>query len=136
LIIQRGDSVTIIGAPILAAAYRSVLLGIRARRADGLPSRDLQELARALRRAHDASPPRHLLGDTPTAGACCEGQAAGAWCSAGEAAFLLGVSRRTVQRMAADPRGGLDAIRIGRTWALRRAPVLALAAARERKAAT
>jgi hypothetical protein len=36
-ITQRDDSVTISGAPMVAAVYRSVLLGIRQKRADGLP---------------------------------------------------------------------------------------------------
>ena len=39
--------------------------------------------------------------------------------SVGEAAALLGLSRRSVQRMAAGP-GGLSAVRIGHTWALHR----------------
>ena len=45
---------TIQGAPLIAAAT-GALAGIARRRRDGLPSGDLQELARALRRAHDMS---------------------------------------------------------------------------------
>ena len=45
---QRGDSVTIRGGAMVGATFRAVLLGIRARRYDGLPSADLQELALAV----------------------------------------------------------------------------------------
>ena len=63
MISQDGDTVTIRGAALLGVTYRAVLLGIRARRHDGLPSADLQQLARALRWAHDMSRERHELVD-------------------------------------------------------------------------
>jgi excisionase family DNA binding protein len=114
---------------MLAAAYRAVLLGIRTRRADGLPSSDLQQLARALRRAHE-SHERHDLASGGDDQPRLDGQdSRDEWCSTGEAAALLQLSRRSVQRMARDP-GGLDAIRVGRTYLRRLAPVLALAAER------
>ena len=129
VITQHSATVTISGAPLLAATYRAVLLGIRARRADGLPFGDLQELARALYRAH-TSPERHNLDagiETPPS--CDHQQSRDDWCTTGEAASLLGLSRRSVQRMARDP-GGLDVIRVGRTYMFRSAPLLVLAAER------
>jgi excisionase family DNA binding protein len=130
LITQDGDTVTIRGAPELAAVYRCVLLGIQRRRADGLPTADLQALARALYRAHlETSRPRRSLAETLPTTPCCDGQGVCDWLSVGEASALLGISRRQVQRMAAESsrRGGLDTIRVGRTWALKKAPVLAQA---------
>jgi excisionase family DNA binding protein len=137
VITQRDDSVTIIGAPMLAATYRAVLLGIRQRSLDGLPSADLQRLARALFRAHTIamSRPRRGLASHATGGPCSNGQDGADLISVGEAAALLRVSRRQVQRLAADPRGGLGGVRVGQTWALDRGAVLALASAREREAA-
>lgn len=134
MISQRDDSVTLSGAPLLAATYRCVLLGIRARRADGLPSHDLQQLARALRRAHDVSHQRHEVTSNLDASSCWDHQQTrddDDWCTTGEAAILLGLSRRSVQRMARAP-GGPDAIRIGRTYLLRSAPLLVLAEERAR----
>jgi excisionase family DNA binding protein len=124
------DSVTICGAPLLAATYRCVLAGIARRRRDGLPAHDLQQLARELRRAHEMSLQRQKLAavvvDQPR---WDHQQTRDDWCTTGEAAELLGLSRRSVQRMAKDP-GGLDAIRVGRTYLLRSAPLLVLAAER------
>jgi hypothetical protein len=127
---QAGDSVTIVGAPILAATYRSVLLGIRQRRRDGLPFSDLQHLARALDRAH-TSLERHNLDAGTETSACWDDQSACDWCDVAEAALLLGLSRRQVHRMARDP-GGLDAIQVGGIWMLRRAPLLGRAKERAR----
>ena len=129
---QAGDSVTITGKPILAATYRSVLRGIRARRSDGLPFADLQELATALYRAHMSSE-RHELAGPSNIQPGLNGQDPSDRLSVGEAATILRLSRRQVQRLAASP-GGLGAVRVGRAWMLDRAPVLALA--RERKART
>ena len=133
-ITQLGGVVVIQTPAMLAAAYRAVLAGIARRRLDGSSSHDLQPLARALGRAHiDAtSLERHELVTAVTTQPCCECQGASAWLSVGDAAALLRLSRRQVQRMAADQRGGLDAIRIGRTWLLNRATALALAERRER----
>ena len=129
LIMQDCDSVTIRGAPLLAATYRAVLQAIARRRRDGLPSHDLQTLAQALYRAH-MSPPRHELATIADHPPCSTHQSACDWCDVAEAANILRLSRRQVQRMARDP-GGLDATRVGRIWLLRRAPLLVLA--RERR---
>ena len=131
VIIQRDDAVTLSGAPTLAAAYRATLLGIRARRTDGLPFRDLQELARALRRAHDASLERHEFVPGRSDSPRLNGQDPSDLISVAEAADLLRLSKRQVQRLAAS-RGGLDGVRVGRAWMLVRAPVLALAERRAR----
>ena len=76
---------------------------------------------------------RHRSDRSPPPDPSCEGQN-GDLIGAGEAAFLLGVSRRQVLRIAVNPRGGLDGVRIGRTWAFDRAAVLALKATRDGKA--
>jgi excisionase family DNA binding protein len=130
MIEQAGDSVTITGKPMLAATYCAVLRGIRARRSDGLPFGDLQELALALFRAH-MSHERHELAGPSNIQPGLNGQDPSDRLSVGEAAVLLGLSRRQVQRLAASP-GGLGAVRVGRTWMLDRAPVLALAERRAR----
>jgi excisionase family DNA binding protein len=130
-ITQVGGGVVIRG-DALPMAYRAVLHGIQRRRADGLPTADLQQLARALRRAHEMSLERHLLANALASSSCCGGQdPCDDWCSTGEAASLLGLSRRSVQRMAAEARR-LESIRVGRTYLLRLAPVLALAERRDR----
>ena len=135
MIEQRADSVTIRGAPMLSATYRAVLHAIARRRHDGLPSSDLPELARALRRAHDeaVAHERHELATAAADQPRLNGQEPrDDWCSTGEASVLLGLSRRSVQRMARRDPGGLDSIRVGRTYLVRLAPVLALAAERRR----
>lgn len=136
-IVQHDCTVLIQTPEMLAAVDRCVLLGIRQRRPDGLPAHDLLELAKTLFCAHTAatSRSRHELVDSVPAESCCEGQGASDWCSVGEAAALLRLSRRQVQRPAADSRwGGVDGVCVGRAWMLRRVPVLALAKVREREA--
>jgi excisionase family DNA binding protein len=119
-ITEDGGSVTIRGAPMLGAAYRSALDGIARRRRDGAPTHDLQQLARALRRAHDAamSPTRHKDASDVVRGACCEHQSAcDGWHTTREMAALLGRSQRSVQRWAATGRIGF--IRAGRVYLVR-----------------
>src|SRR6478609_7108006 len=125
MINQKHDSVVITGAPLLAAAYRCVLAGIRQRRADGLPFGDLQELARALYRAHTMSLERHEVASDDNTSARLNGQDPSDLVSVAEAAELLRLSRRQTQRLAASS-GGLG-VRVGRIWMLAKAPVLALA---------
>ena len=123
MIEQRGDSVVITGRPLLGEVYRAVQLGIAHRRANGVPSRDLQAAAQALYRAH-MSPPRHELATAADTSASWDHQQSrDDWVTTAEAASLLGLSRRSVQRMAKAP-GGLDSIRVGRTYLLRSAPLL------------
>jgi excisionase family DNA binding protein len=127
-ITQVGGGVVITGAPLLASVYRAVLLGIRQRRHDGLPSADLQALARVLYRAHlDAvSRSRRKVVAGAASASRSNSQDGANLIGAGEASTLLGISRRTVQRRAADPRGGLGGVRVGRAWAFDRSAVLAL----------
>ena len=131
MITQRDDSVTVSGAPLLAAVYHCVLLGIRVRRTNGLPFGDLQQLSRALYRAHTSLQRHEVAPDSDTSPSWGHRQSRDDWCTTGEAAKLLGLSRRSVQRMARAP-GGLDAIRVGRTYLLRSAPLLVLAEERAR----
>lgn len=127
---QHGDAVTIRGAPLLASAYRATLAGIARRRRDGLPAGDLQELAWALRRAHEEamSAAGHKDARTPPPEAPCNSQH-GDFVGSAAAAEILGTTPRTARRLARD---GLDACRCGPVWLYRRTAVLALA--RERKA--
>ncbi len=124
MIEQRGDSVTITGRQLLGEVYRATLNHISRRRSSGASSDDLRQLAKLLYRAY-MSPQRHEIdtaADTPASSKSQDDDLI----SVGEAALILVLSRRSVQRMAADP-GGLSAVRIGHTWALRRSVVLALA---------
>ena len=82
-------------------------------------------------RAYEMSPTRHEI-DTAADDQPCSKSQDDDLISVGEAAVLLGLSRRSVQRLAADP-GGLSAVRIGHTWALRRSVVLALAQQRRQQ---
>ena len=128
MIEQRGDSVTVTGRPLLGEVYRAVLNHIAHRRANGTPSDDLRQIAKQLYRAY-MSPTRHEFDSAADTAAGSKRQDDDL-IGVGEAAVLLGLSRRSVQRLAADP-GGLSAVRVGHTWALRRSSVLAYIAQRE-----
>ena len=134
MIEQHHGSVTISGAADLAALYRCTLLGIRQRRHDGLPSSDLQQLALALRRAHDMSQPCREVAPAVTTTTGWEDQQARDWCNVAEAAEILRLSKRQVQRLAGSP-GGLG-VRVGHTWRFRRARLLVLAKERARDRAS
>jgi excisionase family DNA binding protein len=127
-ITQHDAAVTIRTAPMLAATYRATLAGIARRRADGLPTADLQQLARELYRAHTiaVSRSRRKVVAGAASASRSNSQDGANLIGAGEASALLGISRRTVQRRAADPRGGLGGVRVGRAWAFDRSAVLAL----------
>jgi excisionase family DNA binding protein len=130
MIEQRGDSVVIQGRALLGEVYRSVLNHIAHRRVNGTPSDDLRQLAKMLYRAYMSSQ-RHEFdsaADTPTDWNSQQSRAD--WVSTAEAADILQVSQRSVQRLAKAP-GGLEAIRVGRTYMIRAAPLLALAQQRK-----
>ena len=118
---QCDDAVTLSGAPMLAAAYRATLLGIRARRADGLPAGDLLELARALRRAHARR--------ASDMNSC---QVAATRHDETVRTARLGQRRRGsrpptlsgVRFSGSQPPRRVDGIRVGRAWMLAKAPVL------------
>ena len=132
---QHDDRVTIATAPMLAAVYRATLAGIARRRADGLPAGDLQELTRALYRAHSAamSAGGHRLDETPTNPTCSGCHGASDLISTTEAARILSVSPRQVRRLAAGNSMLGGGHRIGNALVLLRAPTMALKQEREAK---
>jgi hypothetical protein len=123
MIEQRDDSVTVSGRPLLGAVYRSVLLGVAHRRANGVPSLDLQQLAKLLYRAY-MSPQRHEIATAADDQPCSNSQD-GELIDSAEGAQLLAVSRRQAQRLAANSGADL-ATRCGQIWLYRRAAVQAL----------
>jgi excisionase family DNA binding protein len=131
-IVRAGGSVTISGAALLAQTYRAVLDGIARRRRDGYPTHDLLELARALRAAHAVSLERRKVATPGASSTGSNGQDLSDRLSVAEAANILRLSKRQVQRLAKSP-GGLSGVRAGRIWSLDRAPVLALAERRARR---
>lgn len=128
---QDGDSVTIRGAAV-ALMYRAVLALAARHHRDGVSSPPLlHELRAALYRAV-MSATGHELVNALTSSACCDCQDGADLIGVAEAATILSVSPRQARRLAAQ-NVGLGGQRIGKAWALRRAPVLVLAA--QRKAA-
>jgi hypothetical protein len=126
VITQRDDSV-IVSGEAAALLYRATLALILREHHDGVtPPPLLHQLRRQLYRA---SLQRHALATDSDISPCWDDQSACDWCDTAEASALLGLSRRQIQRMARAP-GGLDAIRAGRVWLLRRAPLLVLATER------
>ena len=73
MIEQRGDSIVITGQSMLGRGLPRMLLGIAHRRANGVPSGDLQQLARLLYRAY-MSPQRHEIATAADNPACSNGQ--------------------------------------------------------------
>jgi hypothetical protein len=130
---QVGGSVLVQGQEMLAAVYRCVCAGIERRSRNGLSSSDLAELQKLIRRAH-VSATRHENAVYVVAEAHSDGQGVADWISVAEAAAVLALSRRQTQRLAQQLALQGLAERIGTTWALRKAPVLALKLERERKA--
>ncbi len=128
MIEQRDDSITITGRALIGAVYRSVLLGVAHRRANGVPSLDLQQCAQLLYRAY-MTPQRHELAPAYNNQPCSESRDSELVDSA-EAARLLAVSRRQAQRLAASSGADL-ATRCGPVWLYRRAAVQALAQRRK-----
>jgi excisionase family DNA binding protein len=125
IVIIRGDAL-----PLL---YRATIALMLRHRRDGLaPPALLHQLRATLYRAV-MSLERHELPTAADDQPCCECQGGGGRVSVSEAAQLLQLSRRQVQRRAADHiRGGLVGVRIGRTWLLDRRAVLTLAERRDR----
>jgi excisionase family DNA binding protein len=121
----------VVSGAAAALLYRATLALILREHRDGLtPSPLLHQLRRELYRAA-TSPERHEDAHACTSQPCSNHQSACDWCDVAEAAAILRLSRRQVQRMARAP-GGLDSIQVGRVWLLRRAPLLALAERRDR----
>jgi excisionase family DNA binding protein len=127
------DGGVVVQGDALPLLYRAVLALAARHNRDGItPSPLLHELRAALFRATTMSPTRHQLANALASSSCCGGQDPSDLISVAEAAELQRLSKRQVQRLAANP-GGLDGVRIGRTWMLAKAPVLTLA--EQRKAA-
>ena len=123
---QRDDGAVLVTGEAVALLYRAVLaLAIRHRR-DGLASPALlHELRAELYRA-TMSPQRHKDARPPTPAPHCDCHDS-AYVDSAAAAELLGLSRRSAQRLATD---GLCAIRCGWIWLYRRDAVMTLAAQR------
>src|SRR3954467_15892492 len=94
-LVQDGGAVIIRGAPLLAATYQAVLQAIAHRRLNGLPSADLQQLARALYRAHtEAMSDRgHELANA-LASSPCSNRHDSEFLDTAAASRLLGVGQR------------------------------------------
>ena len=126
------EGAVIVSGDAAALLYRATLALILREHRDGVaPSPLLHQLRRELYRATTMSPPRHRDDSRPPTESCCNGQDPSDLLSVADAAGLLRLSKRQVQRLAASP-GGLDGVRVGRTWMLAKAPVLALAERRQR----
>ena len=123
---QDGATVTIRG-DALALLYRGLIALAARHRRDGVTSPPLlHELRTVLFRATTMSPTRHKDAGHTLGGPCCNGQDPSDLVTVAEAAELLRLSKRQVQRLAAHS-GGLGGVRVGRIWMLAKAPVLALA---------
>ena len=127
---QMGDSVVIRGREALDDIAKCVLAQIRESQRNGY---SIEPYARLLRTIHTArmSPPRHEFASHQVLESHSGSQDGDDLMDANGAAAELSMSIRQVQRLAP----GLGAVRVGRSWAFKRAPVLALAAERKRKAA-
>ena len=88
--------------------------------------------ARTTHRARDMSANGHELATYVVAESHSEGQDVDDWIDVAEAAKLLRIGHRQMRRLAPSLSPG-QARRIGRAWALKRAPVLALAEQRRRR---
>jgi hypothetical protein len=130
---QCGGAVLIQGEQGLTSLARCVLAQIRESQRNGY---SIEPYARLLTSIHAArmSAPRHENTVYVVAESHSEGQGGADWYSVAEAAAVLALSRRQTQRLAQQLALLQQAKRIGTTWALQQAPVLALAEERKRKA--
>ena len=130
--VVQHDGVVVVQGDALGLLYRAIHALAIWHHHDGIaPPPLLHHLRAALYRAA-TSPQRHEVASAVATSACSNRQGGNDLVSTGEAAALLTRSRRQVQRLAADPRGGLGAIRVGNTWLLSRSAVLARAMERDR----
>ncbi|GJF09558.1 hypothetical protein NGTWS0302_24090 [Mycolicibacterium cyprinidarum] len=123
-----GDKIVVQGREALTDLARCVLARIRADRLNGASPARYAALLAAI---YDAmSQTRHEDAETAAEQTHSNSQDGDDWMSTTQVALLLGVTTRQVQRQA--PK--LRAVRVGNTWVFRKAPVLALAEERKRKA--
>ena len=88
---------TATASPSAAPHYqRPTAPPIQRRRADGLPTADLQQLARALFRAHTIamSRPRRGFASHATGGPCSNGQGVSDWCRRGQTGVAFATSQQ------------------------------------------
>jgi ABC-type dipeptide/oligopeptide/nickel transport system ATPase subunit len=122
---QVGGAVLVQGREGLDQFAKCVLAQIREVQRNGY---SVEPYAQLLRTIHTArmSQPRHELASYEVVEAHSDRQDVDDWIDVTEAAEILAVTRRQVQRLAPSFSPG-EAKRIGKSWALKRAPVLALA---------
>jgi hypothetical protein len=131
--VQQCGSAVLIQGDGLEDIAKCILARIRESQRNGY---SIEPYARLLTSVHAArmSAARHEFATYVLSEQESEGQDVVDWFSVEEAAAVLALSRRQTQRVAQQLfRAGL-AKRIGTTWALKRAPVLALKLERDRKA--
>jgi excisionase family DNA binding protein len=127
--VEQRDGAVIVSGQAAALLYRATLALILREHRDGLASPPLlHQLRRELYRAA-MSPQRQEVASTLVTSPCWEDQQARDWCNSDEAAKILRLSRRQVQRLAASP-GGLGAVRVGQAWMFHRARLLVQASER------
>lgn len=127
---QVGNAVLVQGQEALDQIAKCVLAQIRETQRNGY---SVEPYAQLLRTIHAArmSHSRHEFAITAAAEPQSDGQDGDDLMNATFAAAELNISVRQVQRLAPC----LGAVRVGRSWAFKRAPVLAAAEERRRKAA-
>lgn len=126
-ILARYDGTVIVSGEGLVLMYR-VALAARHHR-DGVASPPLLHTLRATLYRAATSRPRHQDDSRPPTTSCCTCQDGADPIGVAEAAAILSLSPRQVQRLAASV--GLSGIRLGHAWALDRGAVLALARRKE-----
>lgn len=124
-----GDTIVVQGPEALSDLARCVLARIRLDRLNGASPARYAGLLAAIHTAmsesghEDAEPAARQTHSTSQDG--------DDWMSTTQAAQLLGVTPRQARRLAPRMSGG---VRVGNTWVFAKAPVLALAEQRKRKA--
>ncbi|MGE2835460.1 hypothetical protein [Mycobacterium sp. SMC-4] len=126
---QVGDTVTVRGRNALDDLARCVLARIQKDRLNGASPARYARLLAAIHTAMSSSGQQLAESADPQTHSNQQGE--DNWMSTTEAAATLGITCRQMRRLAPSIDG---AQRIGNTWALRQAAVLALAEERHRKA--
>jgi len=130
---QVGGAVLVQGREGLDQFAKCVLAQIRETQRNGYSVEPYAQLLRTIHTARmSGSANGHELASYQVVQSHSDGQDVDDWIDVAEAAELLAVSRRHVRRLAPSLSAG-GAKRIGNTWALRKAPVLALAEQRRRR---
>ena len=129
---QVGAAVLVQGKDALDQFAKCVLAQIRETQRNGYSVEPYAQLLRTIHRARGLSVNGQELATYVVAESHSDSQDEDDWIDVAEAAELLVVSRRHVRRLAPSLSPG-QAKRIGRSWALRKAPVLALAEERRRR---